>query len=65
MEEFEFGELGVEVGGDFGDAFEDLETWVFDVQEPRRMVWSWRRMLVTSPVSPHERHWLARRALIQ
>ena len=24
--------MGVEVGGDFGDAFEDLETWVIDVQ---------------------------------
>ena len=32
MEEFEFGELGVEVGGDFGDLLEDLETWVFEVQ---------------------------------
>ena len=32
MEEFEFGELGVEIGGDFRDAIEDLETWVSDVQ---------------------------------
>ena len=29
--EFEFAELGVEVGGDFGDAFEGLESLVFDV----------------------------------
>ncbi len=32
VEEFEFGELGVEIGGDFRDAFENLETWVSDVQ---------------------------------
>ena len=31
MEEFEFGELGVEVGGDFGDLLEDLEAFVFEV----------------------------------
>ena len=29
--ELEFAELGVEVGGDFGDAFEGLESLVFDV----------------------------------
>ncbi len=29
--EFEFAELGFEVGGDFGDAFEGLESLVFDV----------------------------------
>ena len=32
MEKIESGELGVEVGGDFRDAIEDLETWVSDVQ---------------------------------
>ena len=31
MEEFEFGELGVEIGGDFRDAIEDLEAFVFEV----------------------------------
>jgi hypothetical protein len=29
--EFEFAESGVEVGGDFGDVFEGLESLVFDV----------------------------------
>ena len=29
--EFEFAELGVEVGGDFGDAFKGLESLVFDI----------------------------------
>ena len=29
--EFEFADLGVEVGGDFADAFEGLESLVFDV----------------------------------
>ena len=29
--EFKFAELGVEVGGDFADAFEGLESLVFDV----------------------------------
>lgn len=28
----EFGELGVEFGGDFGDLFEDLEVFVFEVE---------------------------------
>jgi hypothetical protein len=32
VEEFEFGELGVEICGDFGDAFEDLESLIFNVQ---------------------------------
>ncbi len=32
MQEFELSELGVEVGGDFGDLFEDLESLIFDVQ---------------------------------
>ncbi len=27
----EFGELGVEIGGDFGDLLEDLESLVFEV----------------------------------
>jgi len=30
-EDYEFAELSVEVGGDFGDAFEGLESLVFDV----------------------------------
>ena len=29
--EFEFAEFGVEIGGDFGDAFDGLESLVFDV----------------------------------
>jgi len=31
VQEFEFSELGVEIGGDFGDLFEDLESFVFEV----------------------------------
>jgi len=32
VQELEFGELGVEFGGDFGDLFEDLESLVFEVE---------------------------------
>lgn len=42
-----------------GEASFPTEIW------PRRMVWSSRRIRVTSPVSPEARHCLARRALIQ
>ena len=42
--EFKFAELGVEVCGDFGDAFKGLECFVFDVDDAGRMVWCWRRM---------------------
>jgi len=31
VQEFECGELGVEIGGDFGDVFQDLESFVFEV----------------------------------
>jgi len=31
VQEFELSEFGVEVGGDIGDLFEDLESLIFDV----------------------------------